>query len=87
MVGENSQPQGPADLATWQSRRIRLMPEGDRVVGVIVCNGDKIPDAGANVLDDPMTPYRFSTNKSKKDHDVYYPRPYDVERTMWKALD
>ncbi|AEX45347.1 type I-E CRISPR-associated protein Cse1/CasA [Corynebacterium diphtheriae] len=87
VVGENSQPQGPADLATWQSRRIRLIPEGDRVVGVIVCNGDKIPDAGANVLDDPMTPYRFSANKSKKDHDVYYPRPYDVERTMWKALD
>ncbi|MEJ5927022.1 type I-E CRISPR-associated protein Cse1/CasA [Corynebacterium sp. H128] len=86
-MGGNPEPQGPADLATWQSRRIRLVAEGNEVVGVVLGNGDKIPDAGANVMDDPMTPYRFSTNKSKKGLDVYYPRPYDVERTMWKALD
>ncbi len=86
-VGEATVPQGPADLATWQSRRIRLRVEQDRVTGVVLSNGDKIPDAGANQLDDPMTPYRFSANKSKKDKDVYYPRPYDVTRTMWRALD
>lgn len=86
-VGENPEPQGPIDLATWQSRRIRLQAEGDRVVGVVLGNGDKIPDAGANVMADTMTPYRFSTNKSKKGLDVYFPRPYDPERTMWRALD
>lgn len=86
-VGENPQPQGPIDLATWQSRRIRLHVEGNRVTGLVLANGDKIPDAGANVMADAMTPYRFSTNKSKKDHDVYFPRPYDINRTMWKALD
>ncbi|MDP9805892.1 CRISPR system Cascade subunit CasA [Trueperella bonasi] len=86
-VGENPYPQGAADLATWQARRVRLHVEGDRVTGVVVCNGDRIPDAGANVFGDPMTPYRYSTNKSKKGRDVYYPRPYDVDRTLWKALD
>ena len=86
-VGESPFPQGAADLATWQSRRVRLHVEGDRVCGVVVANGDRIPDAGANVYGDPMTPYRYSTNKSKKGKDVYYPRPYDVDRTMWKALN
>lgn len=80
-------PKGAADLATWQSRRVRLHTEGDLVTGVLVSNGDKIPDAGANVSDDPMTPYRYSRNKSKRDHVVYYPRPYDLERTMWRSLE
>lgn len=86
-VEENPEPQGPVDLATWQSRRIRLCTEDDRVVGVVLGIGDKIPDAGANVMSDHMTPYRFSSNKSKKNLDVYFPRPYDAERTMWRALD
>ncbi|WP_018297205.1 type I-E CRISPR-associated protein Cse1/CasA [Corynebacterium lubricantis] len=83
----SSQPQGPADLATWQTRRVRLINDGHKVTGVLITNGDRIPDAGANVLGDPMTPYRFSSNKSKKDLDVYYPRPYDPQRTMWRSLD
>lgn len=83
-----AEPQGPADLATWQSRRIRLfLDEDNRVSRVLISNGDRIPDAGANILADPMTPYRFSTNKSKKGYDVYYPRPYDSERTVWRSLD
>ncbi|WP_026162317.1 type I-E CRISPR-associated protein Cse1/CasA [Corynebacterium ulceribovis] len=86
-VGEPPGPQGPADLATWQSRRIRLHVNEGRVTGVVLGNGDKIPEAGANVLDDPMTPYRYSANKSKKGRTVYYPRPYDTQRTMWKALE
>ncbi|ATG50698.1 type I-E CRISPR-associated protein Cse1/CasA [Brachybacterium vulturis] len=80
-------PKGPADLATWQSRRIRLFREGNRITGVLVSNGDRIPDAGANVFGDPMTPYRFSTNKSSKTQDVFYPRPYDPNRMMWRSLE
>lgn len=86
-VGESAEPQGPADLATWQSRRVLLHHDGNQVVGVVLGQGDKIPDAGANVMADPMTPYRYSPNKSTKKLDVYYPRPYDVERTTWKSLD
>lgn len=80
-------PAGAADFATWQSRRIRLFPDAGRIVAVLVSNGDRIPDAGANVFGDPMTPYRFSTNKSTKTATVYYPRPYDTNRMMWKSLE
>ncbi|MCQ4608638.1 type I-E CRISPR-associated protein Cse1/CasA [Corynebacterium pseudogenitalium] len=84
---EGVMPNGPADLATWQTRRIRLFPEGDRVTRVLVCNGDRIPDAGKNVFGDPMTPYRYSPNQSKKDLTAYYPKPYDSERTVWNSID
>lgn len=80
-------PHGPADLATWQSRRIRLYTEGDSVVNVLVSNGDQIPDAGKNLFGDPMTPYRYSPTQSKKGLEAYYPRPYDTRRTMWRSLD
>lgn len=80
-------PSGPVDLATWQSRRVRLVWEENRASGVLVCNGDQIPDAGANVFGDPMTPYRFSANKSSKNRDVFYPRPYDTDRMMWRSLE
>lgn len=80
-------PHGPADLATWQSRRIRLFTEDDSIVNVLVSNGDQIPDAGKNVFGDPMTPYRYSPTQSKKGLEAYYPRPYDTTRTMWRSLD
>ena len=38
-------------------------------------------------MGDPMTPYRYSPNQSKKGQTAYYPRPYDPTRTMWRALD
>ena len=80
-------PQGAADLATWQSRRIRLFPKEGQVVAVLVSNGDQIPDAGKNVFGDPMTPYRFSKNQTKKGQLAFYPKPYDAQRTMWRSLD
>ena len=81
------QPQGASDLATWQSRRVRLFPDNERVTAVLVSNGDQIPDAGKNVFGDPMTPYRFSKNQTKKGQLAFYPKPYDAERTMWRSLD
>lgn len=80
-------PHGAVDLATWQARRIRLFFEGDRAVQVLVSNGDRIPDAGKNVMGDPMTPYRYSPNQSKKGTPAYYARAYEPTRTMWRALD
>lgn len=82
-----SVPAGAADILTWQSRRIRLFHDGEVVTAVLVSNGDRIPDAGANVDADPMTPYRFSSNKSTRSRDVYYPKPFDTERMMWRALE
>lgn len=86
-AGESAPPQGPNDLATWQSRRIRLFPGEGLITAVLVSNGDQIPDAGANVLDDPMTPYRYSQNKSKKGLTVHYAQPFSTNRTMWRSLE
>lgn len=80
-------PTGPCDLLTWQSRRLRLFVEDGYVTSVLVSNGDKIPEAGANILADPMTPYRYSANKSKKGSPVFYPRPHDAEQTVWRSLE
>ena len=80
-------PTGPADFATWQTRRVRLFTENGRVTRVFVGNGDKIADAGANAFGDPMTPYRYSTNKSTGTQTVYYPAPYSAERTLWRSLE
>ncbi|HJD79825.1 MAG TPA: type I-E CRISPR-associated protein Cse1/CasA [Corynebacterium pollutisoli] len=86
-AGEAPGPQGPSDLATWQGRRVRLFNDGERITAVLVSNGDRIPDAGANVLDDPMTPYRYSKNQSKKGRPVYYALPFDSNRTVWRSLE
>ena len=83
----STQPTGACDLLTWQARRIRLFTDGEQVTEVIVANGDRIPDAGANEMGDPMTPYRHSPNKSTKVHDVYYPRPHEDDRTLWRSLE
>ena len=80
-------PHGPADFATWQSRRIRLFAEGDAIVNVLVSIGDKIPDKGKNVYGDPMTPYRYNPKQSKKGTEAFYPCRYDTTRTMWRSLD
>ena len=80
-------PKGPAEVLTWQSRRVRLFPENGLITQVLVSNGDRIPNSNANVRDDPMTPYRFSKNKSTKTLDVYYPKPLDAQRTMWRSLE
>ncbi|MFD5868548.1 type I-E CRISPR-associated protein Cse1/CasA [Corynebacterium sp. NPDC060344] len=86
-AGAIAGPQGPNDLATWQGRRIRMYVDGDRVNAVLVSNGDQIPNAGANVRDDPMTPYRYSPNQSKKGDVVHYALPFDPNRTMWRSLE
>lgn len=81
-------PTGPCDLLTWQARRVRLFTDADAITGVTIANGDQIPDAGANIHGDPMTPMRYSQNQSKKRGiDVRYPMPYPSTRTLWRSLD
>lgn len=79
-------PDGPADLLTWQSRRVRLFSEdGNRVTGALVANGDKI--ALANNLVDPMTSYRYSPNQSKGGNDTFFPRTWDHELSVWRGAE
>lgn len=79
-------PMGPADLFTWQSRRIRLIDDGSRVVDALVCNGDKV---GWQYLfnKDPLTGWRYSERQSKAaERVVYMPRKHDSSRALWRGL-
>ena len=84
---EEEYPDGPADLLTWQSRRVRLINDENAkgITEVIVTNGDRIEIA--NQFSDHMTAYRWSKNKSTKTNSVFYPRAHAAERTIWKSLE
>lgn len=80
-------PKGPAEILTWQSRRVRLYSDEGRITQVLVTHGDRILNKNANVTVDPMTPYRFSKKGSSRTPGAYYPKPLDPERTMWRSLE
>ena len=81
------QPRGPVDLATWQSRRIRLVGDDDGVVGVVLCQGDQIKPQN-RVSFEPRTSWRYSDPQSKKEKTiVYMPREHDPARAMWRGLE
>jgi CRISPR system Cascade subunit CasA len=84
----NRRPTGQVDLYTWQSRRVRLAYEGDRVTGVVLTNGDKIKPHNQFKLE-PLSGWRRSPNQEKllKEPMVYLPIRVDAERAMWRGLD
>ncbi|WP_051192065.1 type I-E CRISPR-associated protein Cse1/CasA [Microbacterium luticocti] len=79
-------PQGPVRLYTWQSRRIRLFRSGDRVVGCLVANGDKLtPQNG--FVHEPMSAWRFSDPQTKKaKQTTYMPREHVPGRALWRGI-
>ncbi len=78
---------GPPDLYTWQARRIRLATKGNRVTGVLICNGDKLEPRNLHRLE-PMTVWRRSANQEKLRglSLVYMPRQHDPERSLWRGI-
>ena len=81
------QPNGPADVMTWQSRRIRLVTEGDTVVGVVLAAGDPIEPQDRYTVE-PRAAWRFSmpqTRKFKKT--VYMPRELPTSSSLWRGLE
>lgn len=84
---EGRRPTGPADLYTWQSRRIRLHFVADAVVGCLISNGDKLTPQ--NMHDwEPMTAWRRSDPQAKKLGlpTVYMPREHDPARAFWRGI-
>lgn len=81
-------PDGPVDLYTWQSRRIRLVPEGDRVVRVLIANGERLTPQN-RTGSEPHTAWRRSEPQEKKlraPGPVYMPREHDPDRAIWRGL-
>lgn len=62
---EHPVPTGCADLFTWQSRRARLITDGNRVVDVLLCNGDKV-EWKYLLHNDSMTAWRFSAPRRRR---------------------
>lgn len=80
-------PTGPLDLYTWQSRRIRLTWRGDRVMGVLICNGNRITPQNRH-RHEPHTGWRRSEPQEKKLRKpvVYMPRTHEPQRAIWRGL-
>lgn len=79
-------PNGPVDLYTWQSRRVRLVRSDTAVTGVVLCNGDALEPFNKHLLE-PMTAWRYSENQSKKaGEDRHYPAVHDPEKSLWRGL-
>jgi CRISPR system Cascade subunit CasA len=80
-------PTGPADLYTWQSRRIRLFVSGGRVARVLVANGERLTPQNQHTAE-PHTAWRRSKAQEKKlgRPQVYMPRPHDPDRAIWRGL-
>lgn len=86
-VRGNPVPTGPADLATWQSRRIRLVAADDHVTGVVLCNGDPLEPFNQHLLE-PMSGWRYSDIQTKKagGQTRHYPRTHNPERSLWRGM-
>lgn len=77
---------GPATLLTWQSRRIRLVHDGETVTGVVIANGDRLKPQNAYCFE-MLSGWRYSVPQSKKLHQiVYMPRRHDPVRALWRGL-
>lgn len=78
-------PTGKLDLYTWQSRRVRLIPESGRVVGVVLTNGDKLESINMQQYE-PMTAW-LNQGKKLKSSPVYVPYIHETDRALWHGLD
>lgn len=80
-------PFGPADLATWQGRRVRLIGDDSGVTQVVLAQGDRATPQNRQNLE-PRTSWRYSDPQSKKFKEiVYMPRELNPETAMWRGLE
>lgn len=80
-------PRGPVRLFTWQSRRIRLFTEGDRVTGCLVANGDRLTPQNMQTWE-PLSAWRYSDPQSKKaKQTTYMPREHLAGRALWRGVE
>ncbi|WP_392468136.1 type I-E CRISPR-associated protein Cse1/CasA [Arsenicicoccus cauae] len=80
------QPQGPADIMTWPSRRIRLKVDDGAVVDALICNGDRIELQDRQRVE-TMSVWRDSEAQAKKfGRQVTVPRAHLPARAVWRGL-
>lgn len=80
-------PFGVLSLYTWQSRRIRLFGDAERITGAMIANGDQLDWQDRHQLE-PMSVFGRSGPREQKlkKTPVYLPRPHDHSRALWRGL-
>ena len=81
-------PSGYLDLLTWQSRRVRLIPEmssqGDCIVKqVVIMKGNQFPDGYSLHEKEPMLSFRKVT-KPNKGQDPWPALAFHKDRAIWR---
>ncbi|AEB06539.1 CRISPR-associated protein, Cse1 family [Coriobacterium glomerans PW2] len=84
------EPNGPVDLLTWQSRRIRLIFDGEKnsAIGVVICYGDATVSYDKHPYE-WMTAWRSDGGLQKKlglSHTPWVPLKHDPSKTIWEGL-
>ncbi|MGP3947187.1 type I-E CRISPR-associated protein Cse1/CasA [Streptomyces sp. 7N604] len=81
-------PDGLLDLWTWQSRRIRLIPEqtpdGLRVTRIVLCAGDRLE---ALPEWETHTAWKFTKSKKSRIGAERSPRRHQPGKAIWRGLD
>lgn len=90
-IAMRDEPCGVVDLLTWQSRRIRLVPDitTEKIVGVISCYGDVFAAVNKQTYE-MMTAWRTSIPQQKKlnlSSPPFMPRTLDSSRALWRNLE
>lgn len=79
-------PLGPADTATWQARRVRLIHDGYAVTDAVLSNGDAIGPQNRRSVE-PNSSWRYSAPQTKKlGNPTYMPLEHSPSRTLWRGL-
>lgn len=82
----HAEPEGPADLLTWQPRRLRLFLSAGRVTDALISNGDAIHPRNRQTVE-PHSGFRDSANQAKQHGmQVYMPKGVSPERAVWRGL-
>jgi CRISPR system Cascade subunit CasA len=80
-------PPGPVTLFTWQSRRVRLVVEDERVTAVLICNGDQLTPQNMHTTETHSAWRRSETQQKKlRKPLVYMPLEHRVDRVIWRGL-
>lgn len=81
-------PDGYIDLLTWQSRRVRLIPEWDGNA-VVVCKavmmqGQRFPESWNDALAETMLAYRINRSAKADDPWPWLVLSFDRNRALWR---
>lgn len=83
-------PDGYLDRLTWQSRRVRLLPERDAagqtvIRRVVLMKGWQLPDAVRNgsAVCDPMVAYRANLDQ-RKIPAAWFALGFETDRALWR---